>query len=90
MTYDGTPPPPPPESAPGSASEPRQRGRHPVNIGHLVMGMVFLSFVAVWALIQTGTVDIGDSHDVRLLLPLPFIVGGAAGLLAAVLRAGRA
>lgn len=79
MTYDHIPPEP----------EPRRGGRHPVSIGHLVTGLVLLSFVAVWALVQSGSVDIGDAHDLRLLLPLPFIVGGAAGLLAAVLRAGR-
>lgn len=83
MTYDDTAPPTPPEP------EQQRGGRHPVSIGHLVTGMVFLSFVAVWALIQLGAVDPHDAHDVRLLLPLPFIIGGAAGLLAAVLRAGR-
>lgn len=86
MTYDYSPPPPPPTDP---VPPERPSGRHPVNIGRLVMGLVFLSFVVVWALIETRTVDIRDVHDVRLLLPLPFIVGGAAGLLAAVLRAGR-
>ena len=27
-------------------------GRHPVNVGHLVMGIAFLGLVGVWALIQ--------------------------------------
>ncbi|WP_028660721.1 hypothetical protein [Nocardioides insulae] len=52
-------------------------GRHPVNVGQLVMGLVFLTFVVVWALIQ-GDVVTGDS--IRWLLPLPFILGGAVGL----------
>ena len=28
-------------------------GRHPVNVGHLVMGIAFLGLVVVWAIIQT-------------------------------------
>lgn len=61
-------------------------GRHPVNIGHLVMGLAFLGLVGVWALIETGTV--GDS-DVRWLLPLPWVLAGVAGLLATTLSARR-
>ena len=57
-------------------------GRHPVNIGHLVMGLAFLGLVAVWALVRTGLVD---GHDVRWLLPVPWVLAGAAGLLATTL-----
>lgn len=60
-------------------------GRHPVNIGHLVMGIAFLGLLAIWALIEAGTVT-GD--DIRWLLPLPWVFAGVAGLLASVL-AGR-
>ena len=48
-------------------------GRHPVNIGHLVMGLAFVGIVGVWALIQ-GDVVQGD--DIRWLLPVPWVVAG--------------
>jgi hypothetical protein len=57
-------------------------GRHPVNIGHLVMGLAFVGLVGVWALIQ-GDVVQGD--DIRWLLPVPWVVAGIAGLLASTL-----
>ena len=57
----------------------RPSGRHPVNVGHLVMGIAFLGLVGVWALIQ-GDVVGGD--DVRWLLPVPWVRAGLAGLLA--------
>ena len=50
-------------------------GRHPVNIGHLVMGLAFVGIVGIWALVQTDTVT-GD--DVRWLLPA---ARGTAGRL---------
>jgi len=61
---------------------PTSRGRHPVNVGHLVMGLAFAGLVAVWALIQS---DLVDDDDIRWLLPLPWVVAGAVGLLAAAL-----
>jgi hypothetical protein len=57
-------------------------GRHPVNVGHLVMGLAFLGLVGVWALIQTEVVQ-GD--DIRWLLPMPWVVAGIVGLLATTL-----
>ncbi|MCW2774377.1 MAG: hypothetical protein JWN91_2703 [Nocardioides sp.] len=57
----------------------RPSGRHPVNVGHLVMGIAFLGLVGVWALIQGGVVGDGD---VRWLLPVPWVLAGLAGLLA--------
>ena len=56
-----------------------QSGRHPVNVGHLVMGIAFLGLVGVWALIQSDVVGDGD---VRWLLPVPWVLAGLAGLLA--------
>jgi len=56
-----------------------ESARHPVNIGHLVMGIAFLGLVAVWALIE-GDVVGGD--DIRWLLPVPWVLAGLAGLLA--------
>lgn len=60
-------------------------GRHPVNIGHLVMGLAFLGLVAVWAVVQGDAID---DDDIRWLLPVPWVLAGGAGLLASIL-AGR-
>lgn len=54
-------------------------GSHRVNIGHLVMGLAFLGLVAVWGLWSGGAVD-GD--DLHWLLPVPFVLAGAVGLVA--------
>jgi hypothetical protein len=54
-------------------------GRHPVNIGHLVMGLAFAGLVAVWAVIQADAVELSEA---RWLLPLPWLVAGAIGLVA--------
>jgi hypothetical protein len=64
----------------------RASGRHPVNIGHLVMGLVFLGMVAIWALVQTDTVT---GHDVRWLLPIPWVVAGAVGLAVTAVTGSR-
>lgn len=82
MSYDYAPPP----RFEDQAQPPKRTGRHPVNIGHLVMGLAFLVFVVVWVLIVSGTVVIHSIEDLRWLLPLPWIIGGSVGLLAAVLR----
>ena len=58
-------------------------GRHPVNVGHLVMGLVFLGLLAVWALVK-GDVVTGD--DVRWLLPIPWVTAGVAGLAVFALK----
>jgi len=60
----------------------RPSGRHPVNIGHLVMGIAFLGLVVVWALVQA---DVVDHHDIRWLLPVPWVLAGIAGLVATTL-----
>ncbi len=61
-------------------------GRHPVNVGHLVMGLVFLCFVGAWGLIEGDVVSFGD---LRWLLPLPWVVAGIAGLAASGVSAAR-
>lgn len=61
-------------------------GRHPLNIGHFVMGLAFLGLVGVWALIQT---DVVGGSDVRWLMPVPWVFAGVAGLLATTLAARR-
>jgi hypothetical protein len=56
----------------------RESGRHPVNVGHLVMGIALLGLSAVWALVVS---DVVDGDDVRWLLPAPWVLAGAAGLI---------
>jgi hypothetical protein len=57
-------------------------GRHPVNIGHLVMGLAFAGLVVIWALIEG---DVIADSDIRWLLPIPWVLAGTAGLLAVTL-----
>ncbi len=64
----------------------QQSGRHPVNVGHLVMGIAFLAMVGVWALIQT---DVVNGSDVRWLLPVPWVLAGLGGLVAIALTGSR-
>ena len=66
-----------------AGSSDRVSGRHPISIGHLVMGIAFLGIVVVWALIQADAVS-GD--DIRWLLPVPWVLAGVAGLLATTRR----
>lgn len=58
-------------------------GRHPVNVGHLVMGTAFLGLFVVWALVVSDTIELVDA---RWVLPLPWLVAGVVGLAATVLR----
>lgn len=60
--------------------------RHPVNVGHLVMGIAFLGMVLVWALVVGGAVPRGD---IRWLMPIPWVAAGGAGLVAIALSARR-
>ncbi|MDT0202004.1 hypothetical protein [Nocardioides sp. AE5] len=55
-------------------------GRHPVNTGHLVMGLAFAGLVAVWAVISS---DLVAERDIRWLMPVPWVVAGAVGLAVA-------
>lgn len=64
----------------------RPSGWHAVNVGHLVMGTAFVGLVIVWALLTSDTVQL---EDARWILPLPWLVGGALGLAATVLRGPR-
>jgi hypothetical protein len=65
-----------PLDAPG-----RPSGLHPVNVGHLVMGVAFAGMVLVWALVQG---DVVDTSQLRWLMPIPWLAAGAAGLVATV------
>ncbi|GAA1478408.1 hypothetical protein GCM10009623_28540 [Nocardioides aestuarii] len=60
--------------------------RHPLNVGHLVMGIAFAGMVLVWALVAGGAVA---DDDIQWLLPIPWVGAGAAGLVAMALAARR-
>lgn len=60
--------------------------RHPVNVGHLVMGIAFLGMVLVWALVVG---DVVADDDLQWLLPVPWVAAGGGGLLAMALAARR-
>lgn len=62
-------------------------GRHPVNIGHLVMGVAFAGLAVVWALVVG---DVVEGDDIRWLLPVPWVLAGVAGLVGLVARDRRA
>lgn len=53
-------------------------GRHPVNIGDLVMGIAFLGLATIWLLFETEVVR---GNDLNWLLPLPWLAAGLAGLI---------
>lgn len=67
------------------AHEP-ESGRHPVNVGHLVMGIAFLGLALVWSLVQA---DVVAGRDIRWLLPVPWVLAGAAGLAASAVTGTR-
>ena len=60
-----------------------ESGRHPVNIGHLVMGVALLGLAVIWALIES---DAASASDLRWLLPVPWVAAGAVGLIATAPR----
>jgi len=60
--------------------------RHPVNVGHLVMGIAFAGMVLVWALIAG---DVVANEDIRWLMPIPWVSAGGAGLVAMAIAARR-
>jgi hypothetical protein len=58
-------------------------GRHPVNVTHLVMGLVFLGIAGSWGLRE---LDVISADEGRWILPVILIVAGLAGLVAAVAK----
>jgi hypothetical protein len=58
-------------------------GMHPVNVGHLVMGVAFAGLTVIWALFVA---DLVHGHDLRWLLPIPWVAAGVAGLVATAPR----
>lgn len=71
----------PPRESPAARS-----GWHPVNVGHLVMGVAFVGLTLVWALLVSDTLALEDH---RWLLPAPWIAAGAIGLAASASRGRR-
>lgn len=63
-----------------------ESGRHPVNVGQLVMGLALLGLVTVWALVVSEAVQ---GTELRWLMPMPWLVAGAVGLLASVVGGRR-
>ncbi|EON22969.1 MULTISPECIES: hypothetical protein [Nocardioides] len=72
---------------PQSSHEADTSGRHPVSVGHLVMGVAFLGLATIWLLFQSDTIG---NDDLRWFLPLPWLAAGLAGLLAVALTGRRA
>lgn len=64
-----------------STRETSASGAHPVNIVHLVAGVAFAGLTLVWALVVG---DVVTGEDVRFLLPVPWVLAGAAGLVGLV------
>ncbi|MDP2775887.1 MAG: hypothetical protein Q8O61_20200 [Nocardioides sp.] len=63
-----------------------ESGRHPVNIAHLVMGIAFVGLALVWGLHQG---DLTENDALRWLLPVPWVLAGAAGLVATAVASHR-
>ena len=62
---------------------------HPLNVGYLVIGLIFLATAGAWALRELNVID---TEDVAWLGPVALIVAGGGGLLAALatgIRGGR-
>lgn len=82
-SYDVPDAPDGPEDRPENDRQSFRAGLHPVNVGHLVMGVAFAGLVVIWALFISDAVD---GHDLRWLLPIPWVAAGAAGLIATAPR----
>lgn len=57
---------------------------HPLHVGYLVVGLVFLGIAGSWALREAGVVDLVED---RWILPLTLVVAGLVGLVAAAMKA---
>ena len=67
----------------GNGDEQPRRRTHPLSVGHLVCGLVFLGIAASWGLRQLGVIESGGEQWV---FPLVLVVAGGAGLLALVAK----
>ncbi len=61
--------------------------RHPLEIGPLVLGLVFLGIVAAWSLFE---LDVISGADTAWILPVVLIGAGALGVVLAATRPRRA
>ncbi len=52
---------------------------HPLHVGYLVVGLVFLGIAGSWALHSSGAVD---TPDARWLVPAVLLFAGTVGLVA--------
>ena len=85
-TVPGSGPPSGPEAEDVDDDPQRRSGRHPLSIGYLVSGLIFLGVAASWGLREAGVVDAGSSS---WLFPLTLVVVGAIGLAASVVSSAR-
>jgi len=52
---------------------------HPLKVGSLVAGIIFLGFAATWALAETGAIT---NPDPGVIFPITLVAAGLVGLLA--------
>jgi hypothetical protein len=52
---------------------------HPLKVGHLVAGIVFLGFAATWALAEFGVIV---NPDPGVVFPIILVTAGIVGLAA--------
>ena len=71
-----------PETPPEAPAR-QHSGLHPVNVGHLVMGVAFLGLALVWLLLAGDVIEV-EHHG--WVLGTPWLVAGAVGIGATVLR----
>jgi hypothetical protein len=67
-------------------NQPTGYQRHPVEIGPLVFGLVFLGVVAAWGLFELGVVTAADT---AWILPIVLIGAGALGVVLALTKPRR-
>lgn len=63
----------------------RSRMTHPVNVLHLVFGLIFLGVAASWALQASDVID----TDANWFLPVVLIAAGVGGLVPVAVNAFR-
>lgn len=61
----------------------KNKNTHPLDVGYLVMGLIFLGIAGTWALRQADLIDLSEMD---WLLPVGLIAAGAIGLLASAAK----
>ena len=59
---------------------------HPLHVGYLVIGLIFLATVGAWLLREVNVID---TEDVAWLGPVALIAAGGVGLVAALAKGVR-